>query len=433
MEEILARAKRIAEEAEVFSVSSEEMPVAFEANRLRHIQSRQTHTIALRIIKDGRIGYATTTATDDAEGLVGNAAATAEFGSRARFSLPSPAAFPEVPVFDPEAGTVSLEHMAQLGQGMIDALTRHTPDLVCEANVSRSLATISIINSHGANTSYRQSLFGVAIEGQLTRDTDMLFVGDHHSSCHPVDSVGHLTQEVTRQLELARRPASIPTGSLPVVFTPHGVASAFARPVMAAFNGKTVLEGASPIGNRRGEQVFDRRLSLSDDPTIPFNPGSCPCDDEAVPSQRTQLIVEGTVNAFLYDLQTAGLAGTTSTGNGHRSQAGQPAPSPTAFMVSTGDTSFDDMVSDIKEGLIVEQLMGAAQGNVLGGDFSGNVLLGFKVENGRIVGRVKDTMVSGNIYQLLKEVAAIGSDARWIGGLLHTPSIYCPAVPVASK
>jgi PmbA protein len=91
------------------------------------------------------------------------------------------------------------------------------------------------------------------------------------------------------------------------------------------------------------------------------------------------------------------------------------------------------MVHDIREGLVVEQLMGATQGNVLGGDFSGNVLLGFKVENGKIVGRVKDTMVSGNIYNLLKQVGAIGSDTRWIGGFLSTPSIYCPSVSVASK
>ena len=91
------------------------------------------------------------------------------------------------------------------------------------------------------------------------------------------------------------------------------------------------------------------------------------------------------------------------------------------------------MVRDIKEGLVVEELMGAEQGNILGGDFSGNVLLGYKVENGKIVGRVKNTMVSGNIYQLLDRLAAVGSDARWLGGFLNTPSLYFPSVSVASK
>jgi len=77
--------------------------------------------------------------------------------------------------------------------------------------------------------------------------------------------------------------------------------------------------------------------------------------------------------------------------------------------------------------------MGAEQGNILGGDFSGNVLLGYKVENGKIVGRVKDTMVSGNVYQVLKQIAAIGKDARWVGSFLQTPHLYCPSLSVASK
>ena len=91
------------------------------------------------------------------------------------------------------------------------------------------------------------------------------------------------------------------------------------------------------------------------------------------------------------------------------------------------------MVQDIKQGLVIEQLMGAEQGNILGGDFSGNVLLGYKVESGKIVGRVKDTMVSGNIYQVLKQIIAIGSEARWVGGFLQSPHLYCPTLSVASK
>ena len=91
------------------------------------------------------------------------------------------------------------------------------------------------------------------------------------------------------------------------------------------------------------------------------------------------------------------------------------------------------MVKDIKEGLVIEQLMGAEQGNLLAGDFSGNVLLGYKIENGKMVGRVKDTMVSGNVYQLLKDIAAIGSESRWVSGFCQTPPFYCKGLSVSSK
>jgi PmbA protein len=61
------------------------------------------------------------------------------------------------------------------------------------------------------------------------------------------------------------------------------------------------------------------------------------------------------------------------------------------------------------------------------------VLLGYKIENGKIAGRVKDTMVSGNVYQVLKQITAIGNEAKWVGGFLQTPHIYCPGLSVVSK
>jgi PmbA protein len=433
VEKILALAKTVAEEAEVFMVSSEETPVQFESNRLKHIQSKQSSRVALRIIKDGRTGYATTTRLDDRQDLVDNAVATAQFGQTARFKLPSVTEYPRVEVFDTDVEAVSIEEMAGIGEEIIAAVTSHTAGILCEGEVTKSTITTRIINSRGGQADYRQSIFSLGIEGTLIRDTDMLFVGEAQSSCHPLLESKGITDVVLRQLELARERASAPTRTLPVVFTANGVASTLVMPLMMAFNGKTVLEGASPIGNKLGQPVFDKKLSLWDDSTIDYRPGSRPCDDEGIPSQRTPLIIEGAVSSFLYDLQTAAMAGTKSTGNGHRSQGGLPAPSPSAFVINTGDTTFDEMIEDIREGLVVEQVMGATQGNVLGGDFSGNVLLGFKVENGKIAGRVKDTMVSGNIYQLLKQIAALGSDAKWVGGFLNTPPIYLPKVSVASK
>jgi PmbA protein len=433
MDIILDQAKKVTEEAEVFTVSSEETPVRFEANRLKQIQSRQSSSIALRIIKDGKIGYATMTESGNIQSLVNMAVETAQFGTTARFKFPSLNSYPQVEILDADIESVSTEEMVKLGEELIDTVKKHTPDLLCEAEVSKGVTSIHIINSSGGDAEYKRSYFSLGVEGQLIRDTDMLFVGDSQSSCHPILESSTITNEVIKQLEYARNQASAPTKSLPVVFTPEGVANALIMPLMSAFNGKTVLEGASPIGKKLGQLVFSEQLSLYDDPTIPYRPGSRPCDDEGTSSQRTPLIEHGIVTSFLYDLQTAALARTQSTGNGHRSGGGLPTPSPSAFVITPGKITFDDMVSDIKEGLVVEYLMGATQGNILGGDFSGNVLLGYKIENGRIIGRVKNTMVSGNIYHLLKEITAIGSEARWVGGFLNTPPLYFPSVSIASK
>jgi len=433
VEDILKRAKKVAEEAEVFAVSSEDTSVQFETNRLKHVQSSQSTSVALRIVKDGRIGYSTATDLEDRQSLVDMAVETAQFGMEARFEFPSLAPYPGVEIFDPAVESVSMEEMTGLGEGIIAAVRGNTPELICEGGVSKGVVSVRVMNSRGGQADYKKSVFSVGIEGQLIRDTDMLFVGDGRSSCNPLLDADTISQEVIKQLEWARNQAPVRTGSLPVIFTAHGVAGALAIPLMAAFNGKTVFEGASPVANKLGQQVFSEKFELIDDSLAAFRPTSRPCDDEGTPGQKTPLIERGVVGNFLYDLQTAGLAGTRSTGNGRRSGGGLPSPSPSAFVIAPGDTTFDEMVADIKEGLVVEQLMGASQGNILGGDFSGNVLLGYKIENGKITGRVKDTMVSGNIYQLLKDITAIGSEARWVGGFLNTPPVYLPAVSVASK
>jgi PmbA protein len=432
VESILDQAKKVAEEAEVFTYSSEETPVHFEANRLKQIQSKQSSSIALRIIKNGRIGYASTTESGNIQNLIDMAVETAQFGMTARFKFPAIKAHPQIDIFDPDVVSVSTGEMINLGEQLISVVREKNSELLCEAFVTRGTSSINIINSRGGEAEYKRSFFSLGVEGQLIRGTDMLFVGDSQSSCHPILKTTDIVKEVLKQLEYAREQATVPTKSLPVIFTPEGVANALISPLMSAFNGKLVLEGASPIGKRIGQKVFNEKLSLWDDPTISYQPGSRPCDDEGVTSQQTPLIEQGVVTHFLYDLQTAAMANTQSTGNGRRS-GGLPAPSPSAFVIATGDTTFDDMVSDIKEGLVVEYLMGATQGNILGGDFSGNVLLGYKIENGKIAGRVKDTMVSGNIYHLLSEITAIGSEAKWIGGMLNTPPIYLPGVSVASK
>jgi PmbA protein len=201
---------------------------------------------------------------------------------------------------------------------------------------------------------------------------------------------------------------------------------------MAAFNGKLVFEGASPLVDKLGQKIFDPKLELSDDATIQYRISSSPFDDEGVPSKRLPLIKDSAPQNFFYDLKTAAQAHKSSTGHGGR-RGGLPVPTPRAFVFNNGDVTPEDMIAEIREGLLIEQVMGATQGNILGGDFSGNVLLGYKIEHGRIVGRVKDTMVFGNVYELLKDIAAIGNDGHWLGGQLFAPSLYFPALSVSSK
>ncbi|OGN91888.1 MAG: peptidase C69 [Chloroflexi bacterium RBG_13_48_17] len=432
MEEILSQARKIAEQAEVFQVSSRIMPVNFEANRLKEIQAKESTTNALRLIKGGKVGFAQANGAIEPKKLVEMAEETCQFGTAAKFNFPSPKVYPRIDVFDSQVEKVNIESMVQLGEQLIAAVTQHTPSIVCEAMVTKGIITVNIVNSEGGNASYSKSFFNVSLEGVLIKNEDMLFVGDSLSSCHPIVDFKPIAKEVTMQLDLAKRNASLSTKLMPAIFTPRGVASALTSPLISAFNGKIVFDGASPLKDKLGLQVFDKNFSLWDDATLPYQVASYPCDDEGVPSQRTSLIDSGVVSHFIYDLQTAALAKTQSTGNGER-HGGVPAPSPSSLIINKGDTSFGDMIKDAKEGLLIDTLIGAEQGNILNGDFSGNVLLGYKIENGEITGRVKDIMVAGNVYKLLAQIEAIGKDARWVEGFLLTPCLYCSGLSVASK
>ena len=220
MENILAQAKQAAEEAEVFMVTAEETPVQFEANRLKHIQSKQSSYTALRIVKNGRVGYAISSGTSGSRDLVSTAVETAEFGIKAEFELPSLTPYPKIKVFDPDVESVSLDEMVKLGEQLVATVRGHSQDILCQAEVNKGTTSVRIINSRGGEVNYKQSAFALGIEGHLIHDTDMLFVGESESSCHPISETRAVTDVVLRQLELAKNQARLPSKRMPVVFTP---------------------------------------------------------------------------------------------------------------------------------------------------------------------------------------------------------------------
>ena len=99
-------------------------------------------------------------------------------------------------------------------------------------------------------------------------------------------------------------------------------------------------------------------------------------------------------------------------------------------MVAPGPSSFEDLVASIDEGVILDQVLGGGPG--ISGDFSINVDLGYRIQGGKIVGRIKDTMVSGNVYQSLQDAVRLGNDSEWSGSC-WTPSVIVDGLSVVGK
>ena len=101
------------------------------------------------------------------------------------------------------------------------------------------------------------------------------------------------------------------------------------------------------------------------------------------------------------------------------------------MVIEGGNTTLSDMIRNTKDGLLIYGTLGGGQSNMLNGDFSLNILLGYCIESGEITGRVKDTMVSGNVYDVLSRVTYIGSDVEEIGNCF-VPDVCCEGVTVTA-
>ena len=179
--------------------------------------------------------------------------------------------------------------------------------------------------------------------------------------------------------------------------------------------------------------MLDERISIWDDPLHPMTPQTHPVDDEGIPSRRIDFIRDGVIGEPYFDLQTAGETGKLSTGCGLRGVTTTPSPSTSYITMAGGETPASEIFDGVKQGVLVEQLLGAGQGNELGGDFRANLSLGFLIDNGEIVGRVKDTMISGNVYEALNQVEALSSEPEPVFGTRVVPWIKARGVEVATS
>jgi PmbA protein len=433
LEEILAQALKQADQAEVYQVTSKSTPISFEANRLKSVDARDSTGVALRIIKDGRIGFSSTSDMSDMDGLVARAVEMLPFGAKASMEFSAESEYAAVPTFDQATADMKAEALVETGTKLIDQLHADWPDIVWSAGVSKSVSSTKLLNSRGCHAEEITSAIGIGMEGTLVKDTDMLFVWEGQSSCRPTLGTVAIIASIERKLHWAEQVAAAPTGQIPVIFTPGAVADLLLEPLLEGFNGRNIVQGSSPLIEKLGSLMVDPRITIWDDPTIPYIPGSGAFDGEGVSTNKLPLIQQGVIANFIYDLQTAGQAGTVSTGSAHRGLGSQPGPDTSVIVIAAGDTTFADMIAGYPKALVVESFLGAGQGNTLGGDFSANVLLGYAVENGVVVGRVKDTMIAGNVYNILKNLDALGSEMEWVEGSLRTPAISCTGVSISSK
>ncbi len=438
MEKLLQQACKEVDSAELFRVKSKTVPVNFEVNRLKSIDISESEGKALRVINKGRIGFSSSTGSEGFDLMVEKAAATSEFGAKASFDFPGEIKRgikekKKVNIYDRKVEDKSIEEMVKIGEDILGRVKDFDRKLRCDVTILKDYSEVEYFNSRGGNFSYSKTAIAYSMMVQQIENQDMLMIYSSLESGKDNLELEELTSEIIENLEWGEKIVPVESGKMPVIFTPKA-ALVLILPIISGLNGKMVLKKISPLAARKNKKLWSDLLTIYSDGTINFALGSAPFDDEGVEMKRVPLVKKGKIKNFYYDLQTAGIAGVESTGNGLRAGSqSEPVPGISNLVMEEGKVSFSEMIKDIKEGIIIDQVLGLGQGNIISGAFSNNVQLGYKIEKGKIVGRIKDVMIAGNAIEELKNIAALGDKSKWISGKYKFPHIYLKSLSVSAK
>lgn len=441
MTSLLSKARGVADAAELYTLERSSTPLSFQMGKLESINTRHTKGMALRVIREGRLGFASSTDFADEEAILAAALTTAANGDAVAYAFPVGDHVPAVDKRNADLVDAGLDDLADFGEALAQRLKAEAPKAETKVDLVRIVDTIRIANSSGLEREEHRSSLVVELSMTQAREGDIVPIGDS-VRVETLDSEApeRLMQSLVRRLQWSETVVPAPNGEVPAVFTPGG-AVGLLLPIMIGSSGNLLAMGATPLGDRIGEQVLDSRLSIFDDATFPGGSVSRAFDDEGVITKRVPLVDCGTFSGFYHDLTSASRTGSTPSGNGYRSTGRltqydyrwPPAASMSNIVVQPGTVGEEDLLRQMGDGVLIDGLLGLGQGNLMAGEFSNNIGLGFLVQGGKVVGRIKNAMVAGNAYQLLKEaVAGIGCETGWIYGQICTPAIALTGVSVSS-
>jgi TldD protein len=200
-----------------------------------------------------------------------------------------------------------------------------------------------------------------------------------------------------------------PRGVFPVVLAPGMASTIFHEACGHGMEADVVSKGSNFKG-KLGQMVAAKEITLVDDGTLPFMPGSFAFDDEGTPSQRTVLIKDGVLVNYLCDLIWGKKMGLESTGSARReSFRVPPIPRMRNTYIENGVLSHDDIIADTKRGIYIV-MPGGGQVDVISGRFMMGVEEGYLIENGKITSPVKKASISGTGIEALKSIDMVGNN-----------------------
>ncbi|MHC2435586.1 TldD/PmbA family protein [Bradyrhizobium sp. USDA 4451] len=273
------------------------------------------------------------------------------------------------------------------------------------ASASTGIGGMVLVTSTGFHGSYLRSSHGIsttAISGEGTgMERDYDFTSAPHAS--DLDSPTTVGRKAGERAVARSNPRKVETCKVPVVFDPR-VAGSIVGHLVGSINGASIARKTSFLKDKLGEQLFSKDIRIIDDPLRVRGLRSQTFDAEGVKVKRIALIDEGVLTTWVLDSATARELGLVTTGHAHRGVSSSPSPGTYNLHLEPGAVTPKELISDIKQGFYVTDLIGSGVNGVTG-DYSRGAS-GFWIENGEITYPVSEVTIAGHLLPMFKSLVA---------------------------
>jgi PmbA protein len=406
-----------ADEVEVFAAQQRSTEIGLENNEMKMAKRTTSSAVGIRVFRNRSLGFASinSLSKDRLDRAVREAIALAKNApTDIHNGLPQSKDFGFIPgLYDDEIAESTEADMIERAHRML-ASAKGVDDRV-SVDGGRFECTVgkkAIANSYGIEsaegfTAIYYDIGAHAVEGGNVSSVDYRFDGTramHEDSSEEV--AAELAEAVIESLATNKMESC--TGS--VIFSPLSAIEVLISPILFSADSSNVQKGISRFGNKIGKEVASPLLSVTDDGTIPAGLSSSTFDREGVPHAPLSIISDGVLKAFFYDSYTARKEGVDSTGHASGTPRNVPSIDATNIRVKHGNKSLDDIISGVQRGLLVQRFSGRV--DPVSGDFSGVAKGSKRIERGSLQGVVRETMVSGNVYDLLSRLAGLSREMK---------------------
>lgn len=417
---VIAQAGR-GEHIEAYVARGQETDIRVYEGEVEHFVSAQSEGVGIRVIRDGRTGFAYAGTLDEAAvtSVLAEARDNVAFGTPDEWAgLAEPDG---VPVVDQDLWSDALaayvtDAKIELAKEL-ERLTRAADPRVRvdDSNYSDASGEAAVASTSGIRVSGREngcycSVGTLADDGDETQSGFGFTVGRSPHEFDLAKAAREAADRATRLLGAVKPPSK----RITVVLDPY-VTAQFLGVLSSALNGENVAKGRSLFANRIGESVASPLFTLIDDPTNPKAYTATDIDGEGLAARGNSLIEGGVLQGFVHSSYSARRAGTTSTGNAVRGGfKGTPGVGCLAMQLQPGTRGQADLIADVDDGVLVQSVQGLHSGvNAISGDFSTGAS-GLLISKGQLGGPVREFTIASTLQRMLHDIVEVGGDVDWL-------------------